>query len=220
LVISSPADGATVAASADLDASAAGLQTNIEVRSNFGSGVELILSVTDDTSGAVEQHTATVDGDGEATFASVTLPAGPVTLTADGASKCGTATDSTSITVITDGACALTIDEGPIANDFYAPIPVLNSTNDSDPSLPNFQANVTVASAPGFSVEFLVLDVEAGSEASIGTMTADASGEAKFQTTLAQGRQVLRATCLRPTRFKSTPWFPPVLSRTQKSACR
>ncbi len=195
LVISSPADGATIAASADLDDSAAGLQTNIDVRSNFGSGSELTLSVTDDTSGAVEQHTATVDGDGEATFANVTLPAGPITLTANGASKCGTATDSSSITVITDGACTLTIDNGPITNDFFAPVPVLNSTNDDSPTLANFQASVTVAAAPGFSVEFFVLDVDANSEASIGTMTADANGDAKFETSLAQGRQILRATC-------------------------
>ncbi len=195
VVIQSPADGTTVTIAADLDPNIAGIQANVEIRSNVSSGTALTLNVTDDTTGDVAQHTVFVDSSGGATFTSVTLPEGPVTLSTEGSSACGLATDTAAITVITEAKCTLTIDEGTIANDFFAPIPVLNTSNDSNVTLANFQANVTVESPPGFTVELFVLDVEAGSEASVGNKLTGLSGESKFQTTLAQGRQVLRATC-------------------------
>lgn len=196
MVIQSPADGSTLSEATDDDPIAAGVQTSVAVRSNFDSGAEMTLTVTDDLTGAVSLHEATADANGTASFSDITLPSGPVTLFAEGASDCGTANDESKVDVVTDSICTLTIVEGPIENSFYAPIPVLNSATDSDAALPNFQANFDVQSAPGFQVEVFVLDVDVGSEASIGTGTADADGVASFQATLAQGRQVVRATCV------------------------
>lgn len=195
VLIVSPSADASLSSAQDQDPNAAGVQTTVNVASNFKAGTTLNLTVTDERTGAVSQHTADAGADGAALFAGVTLPAGPVKLAVNGTSKCGTASTEIAVNVITDGVCDMSIAEGPIDNAFYAPVPVLNSSNDSDTALPNFQANLNVSSAAGFVVEFYVLDVLSGSEASAGTVTADANGLATLPVTLAQGHQAVRATC-------------------------
>lgn len=197
VVIQSPTDSASISTSDDLDGTAAGIQRNVEVRTNLSTNDEVVLTVTDDRSGAVSLHEGVANSDGEVTFTDVTFPSGSVSLLAEGKSKCGIGSDEVTIDVIGEALCDLSIDEGLISNDFFAPIPVLNASNDSDASLPNFQANLTVQTAPDFTVEFFVLDVASGSEASLGQVTADADGKATSQTTLAQGTQVVRATCIK-----------------------
>jgi hypothetical protein len=195
-VIQSPGDGLSLSAADDLDSGAAGTQVDIAVRSNLRNGDDFELTITDE-SNAVALYDGTSNSDGDVTFAGVTLPAGALQIEVTGTSDdgCGTASDSISVVVITEALCALTIDEGPIDNAFFAPIPVLNSSNDSNLTLPNFQASVTVSTSPGFTVEVFVLDAEGGPEASLGSETADTGGAASFPATLAQGRQAIRATC-------------------------
>lgn len=197
LVIQSPADAAELTTSNDNNANEAGIQTDVTVRSNLKSGNAVTLTITADGGSAVEEVAGTSDADGNVTFAGVTLPAGGITLAVSGTSDCGTGGTESTVTVVTEADCALTIVEGPITNDFFAPIPVLNSSNDSDAAMPNFQANFSVETAADFDVEVFVLDIEAGNEASVGTKVADSSGVATFQATLAQGRQAIRATCKR-----------------------
>lgn len=197
VVFQTPAPAASVSGADDLDPGTAGIQTNVSVKSNLKKGDEFVLSITD-TGGAVAQVSATSNGDGDVTFEDVTLPSGEVTMAVTGTSGsgCGTGSDEVTVSVITEAACGLAVVNGPLSNDFFAPIPVLNSTNDSDAALPNFQANFEVSSVAGFDVELFVLDVETGMEAAVGTVTADSSsGLASFATTLAQGRKAIRATC-------------------------
>tara|TARA_R110002096_G_scaffold16898_2_gene57695 strand:- start:23394 stop:27083 length:3690 start_codon:yes stop_codon:yes gene_type:complete len=195
VVIQSPGDSSSVSAADDQDAAAAGIQTDVEVRTNLANNDKVVLTVTDDRTGSVSLHESTANSDGDVTFARVTLPSGPVTLEAEGSSDCGSGIDEVSVNVIGEALCDLTIVEGPIENDFFAPIPVLNSSNDSDPALPNFQANLTVQTAEDFVVEVFVLDAGTGTEVSLGKIDANSDGVATAQTTLGQGRQVVRATC-------------------------
>lgn len=194
VVIQGPANGDDISGADDKNLVDAGTQVDVVVRSNFHLGDPFVLTVTDEND-AVSQFDAVSDGSGNVTFVDVTLPSGTVTLSASGSSDCGTGSDTSEISVQTEADCALTILENPIENEFYAPIPVLNASNDSDGSVPNFQSNLQIQTTPGFTVEAFVLDTGANSEASIGTATADENGVASFATTLAQGRQAVRATC-------------------------
>ncbi len=178
----------------DLNATEAGTQVDVTVRSNFHAGDPFVLTITDENN-AVSQFNSSADASGNVVFSNITLPGGTVTLKAEGDSDCGTGSDTTDLQIDTDADCLLTIVEGPIENDFFAPIPVLNASNDSDLALPNFQANIQIQTSPGFTVETFVLDTVSGNEASLGMISADASGVAAFPTTLAQGPQAVRATC-------------------------
>ncbi len=195
VVFQSPVADGNLSNANDSDATKAGIQSDVIVRSNLTSGDDFVLTVTT-ADNAVEQIEATSNADGDVTFEGVTFPAGAITLSVTGTSDdgCGSGSDELSVTVITEAACDLSIAEGPIDVEYFAPIPVLNSTNDSDNGLPNFQANIVVASGAGFDVEVFVLDVASGTEASLGTMPATA-GSASFSATLAQGVQAIRATC-------------------------
>ncbi|MBL4637690.1 MAG: hypothetical protein JKY56_27795, partial [Kofleriaceae bacterium] len=194
VVIQTPADGNDISGADDNNLVDAGTQVDVVVRSNFHSGDPFVLTVTDENN-AVSQFDAVSDGSGNVTFTNVTLPSGAVTLSATGSSDCGTGSDVSEVAVRTEADCVLTILEMPIDNDFYAPIPVLNSSNDSDGAVPNFQTNLQIQTTPGFTVEAFVLDTGANSEAPVGTATADENGVATFTATLAQGRQAIRATC-------------------------
>ncbi|MCP4448946.1 MAG: hypothetical protein GY811_26975 [Myxococcales bacterium] len=180
----------------DLDATASGIQVDVALRSNFESGDEFVLTVTD-SSNAVAQFEAIADGSGSVVFDNVTLPAGELSLEATGSSNCGTGSDTAELVVLTASDCGLTIVEGPIENSFYAPIPVLNSGNDSNSDLPNFQSKIEIQTGDGFDVEVFVLDTDSGVEASVGVATTDTTGLASFDVTLAQGLQAVRATCTR-----------------------
>lgn len=197
VVFQNPVAGGNLSGADDSDTGQAGIQRDVTVRSNLGKGDDFVLTVTN-SENAVEQIAATSNGDGDVTFKDVTFPSGAVTLAVTGTSDdgCGSGSDEAAVNVVTDAACNLVIVEGPIDNEFFAPIPVLNSGNDSDAALPNFQANLDIATGAGFDVEVFVLDVASGSEASLGTTTAGADGEVSFEATLAQGVQAIRATCV------------------------
>jgi hypothetical protein len=173
-----------------------GVQIDVPVRSNLKQGDTVTLTVMDAGGQAVATREQTSDANGDVLFQAVDVPPGPVTLRVEGSTRdCGSGTDQIQINVTGAAACVLIIREGPLANDFYAPLPVLNTTNDSDGSLPGFQANIDIATSPGYGVELFVLDVASGVETSAGTVGADDQGLAWFPLTLAEGRQVLWAEC-------------------------
>ena len=196
VVLESPAAGGTVTSADDQSSGDPGIQVNVQARSNLKAGAAVSLVVTS-SSGAVATYDDTTDGEGDVNFTGVTLPAGSVNLEVSTSSDCGTASDSGDVTVVTNGICDLTIAEGPIDNDFYDPFPVLNSTNDSDSDLADFQATVGIQTGADFAVELFVYNAETGTETSAGEVTADDSGAVSYSVTLAQGRQAIRATCVK-----------------------
>lgn len=194
VVISSPADGSNV--TQDANAAEDGLQTDVEVTSNLPEGSSFTLTVTDGQSN-VETYAGTATASGNVTFSNVTLPYGGVTLevTGDGG-DCGTEADTAQVTVSGSGdGCMVSIQETPVESDYYDPLPVLNTSNDSDDEAADFQANFDVVATAGAQVELFVLDVDEANEVSAGTMTADGNGETSFPVTLGQGRQAVRAVC-------------------------
>lgn len=179
------------------DSTAPGVQVDVPVRSNLKQGERVTLTLIDESGEVAGTLETTSDANGDALFDDVNMPFGPVTLQVLASSdKCGAGMDEVQVNVVGQALCQLTVREGLIANDFYAPLPVLNATNDSDTDLPSFQANIDVGTAPGFEVELFVLDVDAAIESSAGVIPADDQGQATFALTLAQGRQALRAECV------------------------
>lgn len=193
LIITSVADGDTVTTDVSPDP---GIQMNIPVRSNLKLGDRVTLTVLDDIGTELGQMEAEADADGDILFENVDVPDGLAILRAQTvAGDCGAGFDEVQINVSAGGACGLSIREGLLESDFYAPLPVLNASNDADSDLPNFQANVEISTSPGYAVELFVLDIDSAVETSAGTITADGLGVAAFPLTLGQGRQTLRATC-------------------------
>lgn len=195
VVIQSPDEGVSLSLSDDLDTSKAGIQRDVHVRSNLKRGDSLTLTIKDERTGSVSQQTAISDEAGSATFSGVTLPAGKVKLSVKGVSDCGSSFDEITVEVVTDSLCDLNMDDGPIENDFYKPLPVLNDSIDNDTDKAGFQAEVSVASVMGAEVELFALDVASNNEVSVAKLTADSTGIVRYTPTLAQGAQVLRAVC-------------------------
>jgi hypothetical protein len=174
-----------------------GVQIDVPVRSNLKQGDTVTLRVMDAAGQEVATRELTSDGNGDVLFQGVDVPPGQVTLRVEGSSRdCGSGADQIQVNVIGTAACQLAIREGLLESDFYAPLPVLNTINDSDGSLPGFQANIDITTSPGYDVELFVLDVASGIETSAGAVSADGEGLASFPLTLAQGRQVLWAECV------------------------
>jgi len=194
VALSSPTNGQTIT----MDQGAApGVQFDIRARSNLPAGVTFTLTVrTTGSTDAVATYEATSDSNGDVAFQSITLPAGNLNLEVSAAGDCGTGSDTITVTVLGDSECTLVIREGPIPNTFYN-LPVLNTTNDSDGATANFQANIDITTLPGATAEVFILDLDgSATETSIGTVDADGTGVATFPTTLTQGRQAVRATCV------------------------
>ncbi|HET6612500.1 MAG TPA: hypothetical protein VFG83_10940, partial [Kofleriaceae bacterium] len=147
-----PQAGATISSVADIAAGEPGIQLDVSAQTNLIAGDAATLTVTAGDSVAV--YNAEVASGGEVTFSSVTMPAGEVSLTvsAESGEGCGSGSDTVSVIVSTDTPCTLAVDEGPIPSPYFDPLPVLNTTNDSDPALPNFQSNLTITTMPGFHV--------------------------------------------------------------------
>ena len=182
----------------DVDAETPGVQIDVQVRSSLVDGQSFTLTVTGEDGGN-EDYQAVSDAEGDVVFENVTVPAGAVTLRVDGTSEdCGDGSDEIEVNVVAGAGCVLTVREEPIENDYYAPLPVLNASNDADADTANFQANIDIESLSDYEVELFVLDVDAATENSAGQLTADADGAATFAITLAQGRQALRAVCVSP----------------------
>lgn len=199
IVISSPSDGSEISESDDVDDQTPGIQIDVSVRSDgLPEGTEVTLTIN----GAVQANTIELDAAGRGTFAGVTVSTGTLTLEVE-ARGCVTddepqgrlVTDSISIGVVGEVACALAIVPAPLANEFYDPFPVLNASLDQNPALPGFQGAVEVTTTEGFTVELFVQQIP-GAEASVGSETAGAGGIATFSdVTLGENTQAVRAVC-------------------------
>jgi hypothetical protein len=197
VVLASPDDGAALAEAQDVAPGVPGLQVDVAVRSNLAAGSPLTLTVRQAATGLEVRHAAVAGDGGGARFAAITLPGGVVTLAVEGASSCGADADQATIEVDA-GGCAVSILEGPMDNEHYAPRSVLNAAVDGDPELAGFQATVAVAALAGFEVTAFVRAGEDGEDVAIGQGTAGAGGELTFATTLAEGDQLVRASCVAP----------------------
>lgn len=175
----------------------AGLQTDVRIRSTVGEGVEIVLELLDGSGAVLDTISAETDQDGDTTFEDVTVVDGTAGLRASvDAGECGSDEDEIDLAITAGEGCEATLRQTPLDNDYYAPLGVLNLSNDPDPDTADFQADVDVVTIAGAEVELFVLDA-VGIESSAGTTTADATGEASLAVTLGQGRQSVRAVCRR-----------------------
>ncbi len=187
----------------DTDDDMDGVQTVVEIRSTAGRGATVTVELLDADDEVLETYSATTDADGNVEIEGVTVD-GAVALRAEiDAGECGRGEDTVELDVALGRDCAISFQQEPLDNDYYAPLGVLNASIDPDPGLPNFQADIDVNTLPGYEVELFVLD-DAG-ETSAGDETAGADGVATFALSLGQGRQSVRAICTSATGAVSSP---------------
>ncbi len=189
----------------DSNVDMSGVQTDVRISSTVGEGKAIVLTVLGDGDEALGTVTGMTDADGDVVLEDVDLPAGAIALRAAvDAGECGSDEDEISLQVVAGDGCELALLPTPLDNDFYAPLGVLNRSNDGDPDAADFQAEVEVTAQVGFDVELFVLDAS-GAESSLGAETADGDGVASFAITLGQGRQSLRAVCAGAGGILATP---------------
>lgn len=180
---------------ADADPGADGIQTDVAVRSTFPRDVALTLTVRDSTGEVLATATARTDADGDATFADVTIPGGGAVLHVEGdAGECGSDDDEVTVSIVGGGDCALEFATAPVANDFYAPLPVWNATADSAPATPGYQGDTVVRARAGERVK-LFLSAPGLPEAEIAAGTAGDAGTVTLATSAPEGQVNLRAEC-------------------------
>jgi len=183
--------------SADVNPSMDGVQTHVEVRSTFGRGVVLTLTVEN---GGVTLATAqaTTGADGDAIFEDVTIPPSGATLRVAGdAGECGHDEDTLVVEVIVGAGCDLELAATPLANEHYAPLGVLNASLDTNPAQPGFQGDVIIKTNPSHEAKLFVAGPGA-IETQIGSGVANAMGELRLAVDLPDGQDNLRATCAGP----------------------
>jgi len=128
----------TSAVAVDADATAAGVQTDVRVRSSLLPGDEIELIVLDGAGVEAARARLPLDDDGQAVFAAVTVPGPRATLRAIGRSRCGSAEDQVDLDVSVSTGCELQLSPAPQRVAAY-PVGVLNGVMDPDPA-PGFQA--------------------------------------------------------------------------------
>jgi hypothetical protein len=202
----------------DSNPTMAGVQTTVAIRSTVGRGETVVVELLDAAGEVIAEVTAETDADGDVTIDDVTVD-GAVALRASiDAGECGRGDDQVDLDVALGRDCAVTIRQTPIDNDFYAPLGVLNRSNDPDPDLPNFQADLDVHTVAGYEVELFVLG-DVGQETSAGTAAADDGGVASFALALGQGRQSVRAVCSAATGAATASLTTTVFVDTEAPAC-
>jgi hypothetical protein len=165
------------------------------LRSTFPRDVALTLTVRDSTGEVLATATARTDADGDATFADVTIPGGGAVLHVEGdAGECGSDDDEVTVSIVGGGDCALEFATAPVANDFYAPLPVWNATADSAPATPGYQGDTVVRARAGERVK-LFLSAPGLPEAEIAAGTAGDAGTVTLATSAPEGQVNLRAEC-------------------------
>lgn len=181
--------------STDVNAAAAGVQTSVNVRTSFAAGVELTLAITPQ-GGSAALTTAVTDGSGNAAFAGVTVPSGRVELRVSGEDECGPVEDLREVMVVAGAGCEVRFAITPEANDFYAPVAVLDAETDAD-AAPGFQGEVIVTTMAGFDIN--VYRSGAGTlEALVGSGRAGAEGGMSLAISLPEGQSDVRAECVGP----------------------
>src|SRR5689334_12215740 len=156
--------------SVDVDPVAAGVQTDVRVRSTLLVDEPLELIVLDGSGTEVQRVTKPADVDGAVVFSGVTVPAPHATLHAVGKGACGSGEDEVKIEVIAGSGCELKLEPAPRLIAAY-PVGVLNAADDPDPA-PGFQAAISVTTLGGWSAELFATTGQG--EQSVGKVTADA----------------------------------------------
>ncbi|MBK9034451.1 MAG: hypothetical protein IPL61_24820 [Myxococcales bacterium] len=180
---------------ADSDPGTDGVQTDVTVRSTFGRGTEVTLTVHDETDAVVATLTAATNADGDATFADVTIPSAGATLRVEAdAGQCGSDSDEVVVSLVGGGDCAVEFATPPLANDFYAPLGVWNAAADSDPAAAGYQGDVVIRARAGEQVR-LFLSAPGVPEAEIGAGTVGDNGQTSLTLSAPEGQVNLRAEC-------------------------
>jgi hypothetical protein len=192
VVIQAPSTQVT----ADLDSATLGVQTPVRVRTSLAEGDVVTLDVAGPDGHPVVVGEQAVDGNGVATFASVTLPTPRATIHAVGKGLCGQGADAVIVDVSAGAHCGLTISPAPTTVPYYGAIGVLNGASDPDPATPGVQGSIEIATGAGWSVEVFLTD--ATGEHSLGSTSASPSGAAVMPTTFFDGQLALRAVCAGP----------------------
>src|SRR5262245_27948181 len=134
---------------ADVNASAPGVQTDVHVQTSLQDGDVIVLDVFLADGSLLEQVSTTVT-DGAATFAGISVAAPRVVLRATGHGTCGEGHDEITVDVVAGAPCALRLAPGPEHNPHYAPLDVLSTRSDPDPLSTGYQATVVVDTLPGW----------------------------------------------------------------------
>jgi hypothetical protein len=174
----------------DIDGFAPGVQTDVRVRTSLLVGDVVTLEVLDGGKISLSTVSRGVDAHGEAEFDDVTVPTPRVVLRASGRGVCGEGHDEIEVDVSAGKVCSLALDPAPEARAYYAPLGVLSALTDPDPVTPGYQAELRVASQPGWSVEILGVD-----GASLDLLTAGVDGTASVPATLSDGPTQFSAIC-------------------------
>ena len=189
----------------DLSAAVDGVQTDVRVRTTFGRGATLTLTVEDDGGNVLTTLTAESDAQGNAIFEDVTIPGGGGDLRVVGdAGECGRDEDVRHVELAGGGDCTLEFATAPEANAFYAPLDVFNSDSDTNAALPGHQGDVVVLTQPGHDVR-VYLSGPGAVETQVGAGTAGDTGELRLAMSLPEGQDNLRAECVSPTGQRSSP---------------
>lgn len=178
--------------SSDADAAAPGVQTEIHIRTSLLTGEVVTLEVTDPEGASIGTTTAPVGADGSVVFTGVSVPTPRAVLRATGRGTCGEGSDEITVDVLAGAGCAVQLAPEPEESVYYAPLGVLSTKTDPDPSIPGYQATVRVVTRPGFRVELFRTTT---GEQSLGAVTAGGDGVASLPVTLLDGQVGLRATC-------------------------
>lgn len=191
--ITTPDDGSTYL---DRDDALPGVQSDVVVRTTLRQG-ELVQLRMIDQFGSEQFLVTSADGVGTAVFPLVTMPAGVVQLEATGfTEQCGAGQDRITIEVGFGTGCDLVLWETPVPNEYYAPLPVLDSDADSNAAIDGFQGNVVIQALPNATVELFVIDLATGLPMSAGARFTDFLGTAEYTLTIPEGAQALEANCI------------------------
>ncbi len=182
----------------DLSAAADGVQTDVRVRTTFGRGVELTLTIEDDAGMVLATTTALTDTQGNAIFEEVTIPPGGADLRVVGdAGECGRDEDLKHVEVVAGADCVLGFATAPEPSAFYAPLDVFNGDADGNAAVPGFQGDIIVTTSPGHEVK-LFLSGPGAVETQVGTGIANDTGELRLAMSLPEGQDNLRVACAGP----------------------
>ncbi|HVV87412.1 MAG TPA: hypothetical protein VHE35_30430, partial [Kofleriaceae bacterium] len=179
----------------DTNATMAGIQTDVVVRSTLRKGLAVDLVVEDTAGTQLADKVQAVDDNGDVTFSDVTIPTGGATLRVSGeAGECGSDSDEVHVDLAGGGGCDLAFATPPVANDFYAPLDVFTGAEDANGGMAGFQGDVKVTTTPGHDVKLYVTG-GGMAETEAGAGTANAMGEVTLSVTLPEGVANIRAAC-------------------------
>ncbi|MGN6107027.1 MAG: hypothetical protein ACTHU0_18115, partial [Kofleriaceae bacterium] len=177
----------------DVDAVAAGVQADIRVRTSLAAGELVTLEVLDQDGAVVMTIEREVDERGDVAFASTTVPTPVTTLRATARGLCGQDRDELTIDVLAGADCALSLSPSPEDNAYYAPLGVLSTHTDPDPSTPGHELEIAVHSRSGWTIE--LFERAGGAEQAVGTLPVGPDGAARFARTAHDGQLTYRAAC-------------------------